>query len=346
MNGVIAGITLRQLLSRRRTILLLLLGWADAGGRLGAPPGRGGRRTWPRYTSVLLETFGIATLMPLVALLFGTATLGAELEEGTAIYLLAKPIPRWVTLITKLVDRLRLLDPADLRADASGRAARRRRPVRAGAGLHVRRAAIGSVIYCAIFVALSLVTGRALVFGLGYVLIWEGVLAGLFAGTQTFSVRQQTLAFADALTDAPLRRLQRAAGAGNRAGGWRAGAAAATVAIAIRRLTRIEIAGRRLPRPMGGEDWASLGPPWRTRCVGRVDERVIDSQALTGNPLGDPHRRPLLVQLPPAYEAEPERRFPVIYVLQGLSNAVDMWRNRRSWQRNPLEELDAALRRR
>ena len=30
------------------------------------------------------------------------------------------------------------------------------------------------------------------------------MLAGLFAGTQTFSVRQQTLAIADALTDAPL----------------------------------------------------------------------------------------------------------------------------------------------
>jgi S-formylglutathione hydrolase FrmB len=81
--------------------------------------------------------------------------------------------------------------------------------------------------------------------------------------------------------------------------------------------------------------------PWSYPFVGRVEDRVIDSQALTGNPLGDPHRRPLLVQLPPAYDAEPERRFPTIYVLQGLTNQVDMWRNRRSFQRNPLEELDA-----
>jgi S-formylglutathione hydrolase FrmB len=81
--------------------------------------------------------------------------------------------------------------------------------------------------------------------------------------------------------------------------------------------------------------------PWAYPFVGRVEERVIDSQALTGNPLGDPHRRPLLVQLPPAYDAEPERGFPTIYVLQGLTHQVDMWRNRRSLQRNPLEELDA-----
>jgi hypothetical protein len=89
-------------------------------------------------------------------------------------------------------------------------------------------------------------------------------------------------------------------------------------------------------------DWAGLGPPWSHPLAGRVEERVLDSQALTGNPLGDPHLRPLLVQLPPAYDAEPERRFPAVYVLQGLTGSVDMWRNRRSWQRNPLEELDAA----
>jgi enterochelin esterase-like enzyme len=82
-------------------------------------------------------------------------------------------------------------------------------------------------------------------------------------------------------------------------------------------------------------------PPWRHPFAGRVEEQLIDSQALTGNPLGDPHRRPLLVQLPPTYDAEPERRFPTIYVLQGFGNQVDTWRNRRAWQRNPPEELDA-----
>jgi S-formylglutathione hydrolase FrmB len=81
--------------------------------------------------------------------------------------------------------------------------------------------------------------------------------------------------------------------------------------------------------------------PWLYPFAGRVEELAIDSQALTGNPLGDPHLRPLLVQLPPAYDADPERRFPTIYVLQGLTGQVDMWRNRRAFERNPLEEIDA-----
>jgi hypothetical protein len=82
------------------------------------------------------------------------------------------------------------------------------------------------------------------------------------------------------------------------------------------------------------------GAPWRHDFAGRLEDRVVDSQALTGNPLGDPHQRPLIVQLPPAYDEEPERRFPVIYVLQGFSNQVVTWRNRRPFQRTPLEELD------
>ena len=61
---------------------------------------------------------------------------------------------------------------------------------------------------------------------------------------------------------------------------------------------------------------------------GRLDEHVISSEALRGNPLGDPHERPLWVYVPPGYDDEPERRFPSIYAIQGMTGQVDMWRNR------------------
>ncbi|HEX6655472.1 MAG TPA: alpha/beta hydrolase-fold protein, partial [Candidatus Limnocylindria bacterium] len=83
--------------------------------------------------------------------------------------------------------------------------------------------------------------------------------------------------------------------------------------------------------------------PWGHLYAGRLEDRVLDSQALTGNPLGDPHRRPLIVQLPPAYDAEPDRRFPAIYVLQGFRHQVDDWRGHKPWERNPLEELDMSF---
>lgn len=83
-----------------------------------------------------------------------------------------------------------------------------------------------------------------------------------------------------------------------------------------------------------------LPPPWGHRWQGRLDELVIDSQALTPNPLGDPHRRPVYVYTPPHYDDEGGRRYPSVYVLQGLTGQVDMWRNRKPFQPSTPEAID------
>jgi S-formylglutathione hydrolase FrmB len=83
-----------------------------------------------------------------------------------------------------------------------------------------------------------------------------------------------------------------------------------------------------------------LPPPWGHAWAGRVDEHVIDSEALTGNPLGDPHRRPIYVYTPPGYDERTEDRHPSIYVLQGLTGQLDMWRNRKAFQPTTLEAID------
>ncbi len=51
---------------------------------------------------------------------------------------------------------------------------------------------------------------------------------------------------------------------------------------------------------------------------------TVVSEALRGNPLGDPHERPLWVYLPPGYE---ERRWPAVYVLQGFTGQAAAWFN-------------------
>jgi S-formylglutathione hydrolase FrmB len=89
-------------------------------------------------------------------------------------------------------------------------------------------------------------------------------------------------------------------------------------------------------------DQPLVGEPWRYPLSGRLEELAIDSQALTGNPLGDPHVRPLRVQLPPGYDAG-DQRYPTVYVLQGLTGQLDMWTNRKAFQRNVPEAVDAAM---
>jgi len=62
---------------------------------------------------------------------------------------------------------------------------------------------------------------------------------------------------------------------------------------------------------------------------------------LKGNRLNDPASRPLWVYLPPGYDAEPGRCYPSVYVIQGLTGQIDMWRNRSAFRRNFPELADA-----
>jgi S-formylglutathione hydrolase FrmB len=81
--------------------------------------------------------------------------------------------------------------------------------------------------------------------------------------------------------------------------------------------------------------------PWTFEPAGRFDEMIFESAALRGNRLGDPAERPLWVYLPPGYDDEPERRYPSVYVIQGLTGQLDMWRNRAPFRRNFPELADA-----
>ncbi len=83
--------------------------------------------------------------------------------------------------------------------------------------------------------------------------------------------------------------------------------------------------------------------PWRTELSGRIDEHMFSSELLRGNPLGDPYERPLWVYLPPGYDDEPDRRYPAVYVIQGYTGHVAMWRNRSAFRQPFTETADAVF---
>lgn len=80
--------------------------------------------------------------------------------------------------------------------------------------------------------------------------------------------------------------------------------------------------------------------PWSADLAGRLDEQLFDSALLRDNPLGDPHQRPLWVYLPPGYDAEPDRRYATVYVIQGYTGHVVMWRNRTAYRQPFIETAD------
>jgi S-formylglutathione hydrolase FrmB len=81
--------------------------------------------------------------------------------------------------------------------------------------------------------------------------------------------------------------------------------------------------------------------PWSAELAGRIHEHVITSELLKGNPLGDPHERPLMVYTPPGYDDSPDQRYPTVYVIQGYTGHVAMWRRRAPFRQPFPEAADA-----
>ena len=80
--------------------------------------------------------------------------------------------------------------------------------------------------------------------------------------------------------------------------------------------------------------------PWSRTFVGRMHELEIESEVLRGNPLGDPATRPIWVYTPPGYDDEPDRRYPVVFAIQGFTGQLDMWRNREPFRPTYPEAID------
>ena len=192
----IVAITLRGLLDRRRTWLMVLLAAIPVLVALAIV-------IWGRasFSSRLFDQLIVRTVLPLIALVFGTAAVGAELDDGTIVYLLAKPVRRLRLASAKALVAagltMALVVPAVL---LTGLVAITQDDslIRATLAFAIATAA-GGTAYALAFMALSTFTSRALAVGLGYVLLWEGVLSGLFEGTRSFSIRQATLGLADGL---------------------------------------------------------------------------------------------------------------------------------------------------
>jgi enterochelin esterase family protein len=73
---------------------------------------------------------------------------------------------------------------------------------------------------------------------------------------------------------------------------------------------------------------------------GRVEVHEFESRVLAGNPAGDPHARRVPVWLPPSYDAERARRYPVLFVLTGFGGRGRMLLNDNPWSPSLDDRLD------
>lgn len=198
MNTTVMALTARALLGRRRVLLLLpmplvlvgltvvgVLSVADADDW--GPPVFGG--------------LGFAVVLPLTALIVGSSVLGLEIDDGTITHLLTKPLPRSEIVLSKLavawvVTTVATGIPMMVSAMIVGSG-------RLAAGLACGTL-LGALAYCALFLALSLLTKRPVAVGLVYIMLWENLLVGFVDGARVLSVQQHATTFANAVADSEL----------------------------------------------------------------------------------------------------------------------------------------------
>ena len=99
-NPVIASITVRATLGRRRALLFAIPAVVLIALTLAVRATHPAGSSWEAQ---ILGDFGFSVLLPLLALIIGTGVLGAEIDDGSAIHLLATPVRRGSIVLTKWV---------------------------------------------------------------------------------------------------------------------------------------------------------------------------------------------------------------------------------------------------
>lgn len=152
----------------------------------------------PSFAVDFLSNFGLLIFVPLVVLVISTATLGSLVEEKTLLYFWLRPIGRWQIAVAGLLAGLivllpLILIPMGVLATVVGDSTD-------VTGMLVA-STVGIAGYLSLFTLLGLVTQRGLAWGLGYILVWEGFIAGLSRSAGWLAFRTYTTSALSRITD-------------------------------------------------------------------------------------------------------------------------------------------------
>ena len=200
MIGRVATLVARTQLTRGR--LLALLGIGALAVFFGLAIGQGDNFTQSSDTLDMTDNYGLRLLAPVVALVLGAAALGDFVDDRTLVYLWLRPVQRWqiatgaalasvgtalplVVIPITLAAYLGSADPTIALAAAAS-------------------STVATLGYAGVFLALGFKVRRALVWGLAYILIWEGFLARSVGFSAKLSVSVYARSLLQHMADGPL----------------------------------------------------------------------------------------------------------------------------------------------
>ncbi|MFF3288550.1 ABC transporter permease [Streptomyces sp. NPDC003023] len=192
-DPTVARLTYRAVLGRRRAAILFVLPGLLL---LIAAAVRGFNGADDQVAADVLGGFAIATMVPLIGVIAGTGSIGPEIDDGSIVYLLAKPVKRPTIIFTKLIVAVAVTMAfsaiptliAGFILNGNGQQV---------AVAYTVAALVASIAYSALFLLLGTVSRHAVVIGLVYALVWETLFGSLVPGARTLSVQQWALSLAE-----------------------------------------------------------------------------------------------------------------------------------------------------
>jgi ABC-2 type transport system permease protein len=154
----------------------------------------------------LVNQFGLSLFVPVVTLVFASAVLGDPNEDGTLVYLWLRPVARWRIALAAMAATLTValpvvVLPLVVAAVATGAGAELIRGTLVACGL-------ATFAYAGMFTWLGLRVRRALVWGLAYILVWEGFVARAGATPARLAVRAHARSLLVRIADGPERLIE------------------------------------------------------------------------------------------------------------------------------------------
>ncbi|WP_406861950.1 ABC transporter permease [Streptomyces sp. HUAS MG47] len=192
-DPTVARLTYRALLGRRRALVLFALPVLLI---VIAVAVRFFTGADDQVAANVLGGFALATMVPLIGVIAGTGAIGPEIDDGSIVYLLSKPVKRPTIILTKLIVAIAVTMAfsaiptfiAGMILNGNGQQV---------AVAYTVAALVASIAYSAMFLLLGTISRHAVVIGLVYALIWEALFGSLIAGARTLSVQQWALALAE-----------------------------------------------------------------------------------------------------------------------------------------------------
>jgi ABC-2 type transport system permease protein len=138
-------------------------------------------------TVTFLSVFGLGLMVPILSLVLASSSLGQLVEDQTLVYLWLRPNPRWMLALAAWLAAATVAVPVSVIPLAAAAAVGS-----GGDGTTISAVAaamaLAALAYTGVFTLMGLLIRRSLIWGLGYLFIWELFVARVGQGAARLSI--------------------------------------------------------------------------------------------------------------------------------------------------------------